>query len=281
MQVSILEVPYDSAHAFRRMGAGSGRLFPEIAEMLRQAGHGTAHRVVLAQDPFLTEITTSFGLYRQLAEHVRQAHAHQHFPLVLAGNCGATLGAVAGLPNENLGVIWMDAHGDFNTPETSASGFLDGMGLATLTGQCWRGLAGSIPGFRPVPPARVVHVGGRDFDSAELIALGQTGVQVVSPQQLKKRQQTALETALAELAGQVSACYLHVDLDVLDAERVGPANAYAQPGGLTLEQVLGVVATIQQNLSISGATLASYDPQVDVDGHVLAAALRIARQIVA
>src|SRR5207253_2124442 len=64
----------------------------------------------------------------------------------------------------DVGVAWLDAHGDFHTPETTTSGFVDGMALAVAAGQCWRALAAAVPGFEPVLAGRVVHVGGRDFD---------------------------------------------------------------------------------------------------------------------
>ncbi|UOQ68624.1 arginase family protein [Hymenobacter volaticus] len=191
----------------------------------------------------------------------------------------ASLGAVAGLPYEDVGVVWLDAHGDFNTPETSESGFLDGMGLAVLTGQCWQPLACSVPGFKPVPPTRVLHVGGRNFDTLELAALQEAGVTLLAPEQVSAQVANALTLSVKALAAQVAHCYVHIDLDVLDAKQVGRANSYASAGGLTLAQVLAVLETVQQQLPISAVTFASYDPQADMHGQVLAAALRIAQQL--
>src|SRR5206468_12877100 len=101
-------------------------------------------------------------------EGVRAARAQGRFPVVLSGNCGASLGVVGGLMQARggaaarpLGVVWMDAHGDFNTPDTSASGFLDGMSLAALVGRCWRALTLVTPGVA-VPEHHVLHLGGRD-----------------------------------------------------------------------------------------------------------------------
>lgn len=108
-----------------------------LADVLRRSGHHTEQEAIYAPEGFRTEISTSFALYRQLTGRVRAAHVRERFPLVLAGNCGAAVGVVAGLPPQGLGVVWLDSHGDFNTPDTSESGFLDGMGLAILTGQCW------------------------------------------------------------------------------------------------------------------------------------------------
>ena len=63
-------------------------------------------------------------------------------------------------------VLWLDAHGDYNTPETTTGGFLDGMALAMLTGRCWRAMTAQVPGFEPVAEKRVVMFGTRDLDSA-------------------------------------------------------------------------------------------------------------------
>lgn len=280
MDISLIALPYDSGHEARRMGAGPARLLPALEGALRQAGHTTATTVVRVADELPAEINFAFTLYRALAAQVRVAQQQEQFPLVLAGNCGAALGVVAGVGADRSGIVWLDAHGDFNTPETSTSGFLDGMGLAILTGQCWRPLAASVPGLVPVAPTRVVHIGGRDFGQAELAALQQTGVQLVAPEHLTGAEPPALHAALTQLATQVPECYLHLDLDVLDAELVGRANSYAQPGGLTVEQVLSVVRAVQQHLRITALTLASYDPLADTDGQVLAAAVRIAQQVV-
>ncbi|MDF7814847.1 arginase family protein [Hymenobacter sp. YC55] len=280
MDVSLLVVPYDSARESWRMGAGPIRLLKELEPRLRQAGHTPTPEIIKLQDPFPTEISSSFALNRQLAEQVRQAQNQGRFPLVLAGNCGASLGVVAGLPYQEVGIVWLDAHGDYNTPETSTSGFLDGMGLAVVTGQCWQPLACSVLGFKPVPPTRVLHIGGRNCDTLELAALQQAGIALVAPQQAGAPTfAAALAPLVTALAAQVKHCYVHIDLDVLDAELVGRANTYASTGGLTLVQVLAVVETLQQSLSISAVTFASYDPQADTEGHVLAAALRIAQQL--
>jgi len=90
-----------------------------------------------------------FALHGLLSEAVQEAVAQDHFPLILAGNCSSTVGTVSGLDKEGLGVVWLDAHGDYNTPETTTTGFLDGMALSVLTGMCWERMAEGVPGFEP------------------------------------------------------------------------------------------------------------------------------------
>src|SRR5262249_37330228 len=133
----------------------------------------------------VTEIAVAFDVCRALAEHVKAARDSQAFPLVLTGNCGSALGTVAGLGIENLGIVWFDAHGEFNTPDTTRSGFLDGMGLTTMTGRCWRALALTVPGFIPVSDDRVILVGVRDLDLDERGLLEESGVQQISAAQVR------------------------------------------------------------------------------------------------
>src|SRR6478735_11713834 len=112
---------------------------------------------------------------RAFAKHVHAARTARRFPVVLSGNCLAAVGVIAGL-GEGTGVIWIDAHGDFNTPQTTTRGFLDGMTLATATGKCWVELANGIEGFMPVPEDAVVLIGARDLDPGEKAALARSSI---------------------------------------------------------------------------------------------------------
>jgi arginase len=274
MQVQLLAVPYDSAQRSRRMGAGPERLLARgLEQSLRAKGHDVLSRVIELPDGWHAEIESAFSLMRPLAEAVRQARATGRFPLILAGNCNTAVGAVAGLGGRT-GVLWFDAHGDFNTPETTVGGFLDGMSLAILTGRCWRELAKGVPGFEPVPEHRVHLLGARDLDPLEQEALAASAVTVTAPADVRP----AVIAAARGLSGEVDGVYLHLDLDVLDPS-VGRVNQYAAPGGLSLAQLERAVAAIGEALPISAATLSAYDPSFDEDGRVCAAALRLAGNI--
>ena len=168
MNIQLIQVPYDSGHKIVRTGRGPDHFLQRGADqILRARGHKVEVRRIEASTPFTTEISTAFELNRMLAESVRFAVTNQMLPIVLAGNCNCCLGAIAGIDPERLGIVWFDAHGDFNTPETTVSGFLDGMGLAMAAGWCWRSLLGTIPGYKPIPEANIVHVGARDLDVEE------------------------------------------------------------------------------------------------------------------
>ena len=235
------------------MGAGPQYLAQNgLTQVLQNAGFELLVETIEANDPFLTEIDTAFQLNRKLANKVREAHERGDFPLVLSGNCNSALGAIAGLAETRPGMVWFDAHGDFNTPETTESTFFDGMGLAIAAGYCWRKLAATIPGFRPTPPTHIVHVGGRDFDSLEAELLAQSGVNIISSEQMRRDAKGVVSSILNSLGNRFQTVYVHIDLDVLDPATT-PANSYAGrvPDGLTAEQVQTAIKLISEQFQIA------------------------------
>ncbi len=129
-----------------------------IREELQADGHQVKITRIDAKSPFRTEIGTAFELNRLLSKEVKAAVGDGMFPMVLSGNCNSCLGTIAGINSSQQGVVWFDAHGEFNTPETTQSGFLDGMPLAMATGRCWKAILKTIPGFVPVKESNVISV---------------------------------------------------------------------------------------------------------------------------
>ena len=283
MLIHLIRVPYDSGHRGLRMGRGPLHFAEHgAADRLRAAGHDVVESVIDVPAPFPTEVGTSFALYRALSDGVRATVARGGFPMVLAGNCGSALGTVSGLrasPNVgddgDIGVVWLDAHADFNTPETTTSGFLDGQMLSALTGGCWRALTASIPGFRAVSDAHVVLVGARDLDGAEETALAASRVTWVRSATVRTAGvPAALEPALVTLAQRVSRVYLHIDLDVHDPAEAR-ANQYAASEGLSASAVRDVVRYVADRLPIAAAALTAYDPTYDQEGRMLDAGVQL------
>jgi arginase len=266
MDVDVILVPYDSAQRGARMGAGPDALVTAgLPSRLERAGHRVACAVVEPPSGnWRAEIRTAFDLAAGVAGRVRAARAAGRFPLVLSGNCNAAVGAVAGLGADTT-VLWCDAHADFNTPETTTGGFLDGMALATVTGRCWAAMAAQVPGFAPVPEDAVWLVGARDLDPLERTALERSAVRRRPAAALGPPLVTEVRAAL----GASERLYLHVDLDVLDPAE-GRANAYAAPGGASAAALAAVCGAL--GASTAAATIAAYDPTLDADGRVREAA---------
>ena len=276
MHVRLIVVPYDSGMRGARMGAGPERLAPLVVESLNAAGHTTStQEIELPEAAFPAEVQAAFEIDRRVAVAVRNAVDSSEFPLVLSGNCNTALGTIAGVREPRLGIMWFDAHGDFNTPETTTSGFFDGMALATAAGRCWKQAVQSIPGFRTIPENRIVHFGARDFDPAEESLLAGSAVEVLTASSVKHGVADQLETKRTDIDG----VYLHIDLDVLDA-REGKANSYAVGGGLSAADLEKAVKEIAGVLRVHAGALTSYDPAFDVDGRVADIAAKLAALMV-
>ena len=276
--VRMLLVPYDSGRRAARMGVGPLHLGAAGAsDRLRAGGHRVAETVVESESSWRSEIATGFELMALTADRCREAVERDEVPVVLAGNCGITVGIVAGVgAGRRIGVVWLDAHDDFTTPDTTTSGFLDGMGLAVLTGRCWRQLAAAVPGHRPVPEQAVVLAGARDMSAAEEAALTESAITWLTPAELATP--AVLAAAVDRMAAEVDAVHLHVDLDVYDPS-IAPANGYAAPGGLSAAQVRQTVRTIADRLPIASAALASYDPSYDRDDRIRETALDLLSEV--
>ena len=272
MDIQILAVPYDSGHRGLRMGAGPEALLDSgLVNALRERGHQVHVSVAeLNQAQWQAEIQSSFELMRMLSDAVRAAQDASRFPIVLAGNCNTPVGTLAGLGMGSIGVAWFDAHADFNTPETTTSGFLDGTAVAIISGRCWTQLAATVPGFSPVSDNRICLIGTRDIDSLESVLLDDSSVTVVRPRHLRE----SLSRSLQVLSEHVERIYVHIDLDVLDAS-VAAANTFAVSGGLTLDDARYALSEIADNFAIGGVTLSAFDPIADSDGSATRAAIEL------
>jgi arginase len=265
------------------MGRGPERLLDAgAADRLTSRGARIVVERVKRPGPFRNEVASSLEVASALRTAVGKAIARGEFPLILAGDCNSCLGTLAGLGGSGVAVVWLDAHGDFNTPETSPSGNFDGMALATATGRCWSHAAAQIVGLRSLPEDRVLLVGARALDPLEHALLASSEIALVAPSDLRtappdpapRARGDRLETELRVLATRARGAYLHVDLDVVDAAEA-PANEWAARGGLSVAEVERVIACVAAHLPLRAAALTAYDPAGDPAERALAAALRL------
>lgn len=269
MRIDIISVPFDSGQRDVRMGNGPRHLLDSgLAEYVESLGHDVGTTTI---DPTFDALTPEPGimveLNRQVATAVTDALASGSFPLVLAGSCYMAVGTVTAMGAGRTGVFWFDSHGDFNTPDTSAGGFLDGMAITILTGRSWKASTAGLPGYRPVPESHVYLMGARDIDPLERALLDTSAVQEVGPDQFEH----GLTSVLENLPVEIDQIYLHLDLDVLDPG-VAKANALAAPGGPDVLQAAEAIAKIGVALPIRAMALTAFDPGVGDAGRVSEAA---------
>ena len=267
--ISLIQLPYDSGRFGERMGRGPIALLDSgLAEHLRSVGNEVDVASVRLSEGLHTETNALVELQGLAVPLIRDAIERQARPIILSGNCGtAALSAMAALDPRSTGIIWFDAHADFNTPETSPSGFLDGMGLAILTGRCWRRLAERFESFQPVLDSQVIQIGVREKDPPEVQLLQESGIKQIPTVALAE-----LPEVLRQLGP--NTVYVHVDLDVIDTSE-GRANGWACGGGLSLNQLRDALELIGCRASIVAGAVTCYDPAVDADGRIGQAIPRI------
>jgi len=260
---TLIQVPYYLGREHPSLSLGPAKLAEAI---------GGETVVVEPPEPnqVPNEIAESFEVMGAVSSAVRAAVQEGRFPFVLAVNCFTSLGTVAGL-GRDVGVVWFDAHGDFHAPDSTPTGFLDGMGLAMLLGVGgWQELRRTIGGLRTVPAENVVLVGSRDIDPTEEDRLA------ASP--LRRADMETLDDALEELSGRVGAVYVHIDLDVIDAS-VARANALSAEGGPGVEELEQALESVSGRFEIAAAALTAYDPSADLENRVPTIAAGLARRL--
>ena len=203
-------------------------------------------------------------LYEPLAELVAMAVKQGELPVSIAGDCCTSLGVLAGLQRANLNpiLIWFDAHGDFNTWETTPSGFLGGMPLAMLVGRGERTIVESL-GLLPILESRVILSDGRDLDPREREALANS--QVVHLHGVMD----LLDYDLPEVP-----IWVHFDTDVVDA-RVAPGMNYPVSGGPDESQLQLVFNHLAQTARVAAISMSSWNPELDEDGRSKSVSMKL------
>jgi arginase len=281
--ISVLVVPYELGRLREGVGCGPEHLLECGAEAaLRSSGATVDTRVIELGERFNVsgsgEEDAAFELMRLVADGVRHARDVGAFPVVLSGSCFAAVGVLAGLGEAAPGVVWFDAHADFNEPATTTFGYLDGMGLAILTGSAWQTMLTTVPDASPLPESRVVLAGARDIDPPEVIRLA--GSQIVHLTVDQLRSPEALVAAVSGISPEVTGLYVHLDLDVLDSS-VATVNVYNSANGLDADHLDALIAALFQSFPVRAISVGTYDPAFDSEEKVPPIVLRILRTIAA
>lgn len=181
-----------------------------------------------------------------IAEAVAHGRRAGRAILMTGGDCSHISGVLGGLQDVHgssvrVGLVWFDAHGDFNTPKTTLSGMLGGMPVAVCAGLAfprWREMSHMVA---PLPTDRIVMVDVRNLDAPEEALIKATDVVIAAA--AKGFAGVDLETAVSALADRCDMLYLHIDSDILD-ERYVPNHGTKEPNGPDMAQVLAAVDTV-------------------------------------
>jgi len=280
--------PYHVGVRSHKVGSGPDFLKTNGLETaLSRLGFEVNHVELEYVDDFEGEIGRSFELIRRTSTAVTTALERSSFPIVLSGNCSASVGAAAGFNAYHYGVqeqmgndaqdpvcegqgkegsllssVWFDAHDDFNTPDTVMSGYFDSQGIAMLGGECWRGLLGTVPGHRPMDlQKQLIHVGMRDVNELERKRVIDAKLDVIWGREHEKVDYIPLLRELLDKK-KLGLTMVHLDLDCLDVS-IGRANQYSAPGGLFEDDLLGCFEVITQHTQPVCLTVSSFDPSLE------------------
>ena len=201
-------------------------------------------RVITADLPAAGTWDRLAVLYAAVAGAVAGAARDGAVPVITSGDCTTALGTVAGLQRAGLApaIVWLDAHGDVQTPETTASGYLGGMPLRLLTGYRPELIAARL-GLAPVPEERIVLAGARDLDPPEAAYLAAAPIR------------RPAVSALAADGLPDGPLYVHVDLDVLDPAAL-PGLRYPAPGGSSPDELAAALHRLAATGRVAAVGLA-------------------------
>lgn len=173
--------------------------------------------------------------------------------ITIGGDCSVSLAAVGHAwqhSADSLAVVWLDAHPDLNTPESSPSGAFTGMVLRALLGEGPESLIAAVP----VDPARVILAGTRDIDPGEQDAIDVHRIPVLPVGPLDA---DSLVAAIAETGA--TSVYLHIDLDVLDPAEIEGLGSPV-PFGLTIAELTALIRGVRARYELAGASVTEFAP---------------------
>ncbi len=207
---------------------------------------------------------------QKLADQVEAALEAGSTPIVLGGDHSIAIGSVGGLSafhhqqDKRVGVIWFDAHGDMNTPETSPSGNIHGMPFAAILGKGAKELT-EISGFAPkVYPEDCVLIGARSVDPDEAIALKASGIRVVTMRELDERGMSAVMDEAMWLASRRTAGFhVTMDMDFVDPD-FAPGVGTPVPGGPTYRESHLAMEKVADSGKMLSFELTEVNPVLDI-----------------
>lgn len=191
------------------------------------------------------------GIHAGLATLVEEAVKAGRRPVSIAGDCCAAMGMLAGLVRSGIDphLIWFDAHGDFNTWETTPSGFLGGMPLAMLAGLGEQTVLDLLE-IEPLPQEQITLTDARDLDPGEKELVASSRITHL------KDPQALLEKPLPDRP-----LWIHFDTDVVDPAYV-PAQNYPAPGGISPEELGRIFSHLAETGKVAAVSLSSWAPDL-------------------
>jgi arginase len=279
MIVHVLGVPMDLGSGRRGVDMGPSAIrIAGLEERLRELGHEVVDegdlviknmeelKVGDVRARYVAEIARAAKL---AAAKIERVMSQGHFPLVLGGDHSISVGTVSGIAafartkRKKVGLLWIDAHGDINTPDTSPSGNIHGMPVASLLGEGPAALTG-IGGTEPkVDPRNVALVGIRSLDAGEKVRLKRHGVQVHTMADVDRNGiHRIMKKALAWVTAGTDYVHVSFDLDAVDPT-VAPGVGTPVKGGLDYREAHLIMEILHDSGVMTSLEMVEVNPILD------------------
>ncbi len=285
MQIDIIGVPIDLGADRRGVDMGPSAIrYAHLQKKLEDLGYTVNDEgnveVPIAEmckitNPKLKYIDCIIPMARRVSGAVSTSIQAGNFPLVIGGDHSLSIGSVRGAArSKKLGVIWVDAHADFNTAETTPSGNIHGMSLAALCGMGDKSLVQLWDETTPViDPGKIAIIGARDLDEGEKRNLRDAGAMVMGMEQIDRYGMvTCLEKAIERVSRDVDGLYLSLDLDSLDPEHA-PGVGTPVPAGLSQREAHLACEMIGETGKLIGMDVVEVNPILDVQNRTASLAV--------
>lgn len=286
--IAVIGAPLDLGAVGRRgvdMGPSAIR-YAGLGERVEALGHRCSDRgnvpapIRETADPgdsralYLDAIRTTC---EQVARLVAEAAGEGKFPLVLGGDHSVALGTLGGLASVHGpgAVLWIDAHGDLNTPETTPSGNVHGMPLAAALGLAGNGFESDVWPLPAVETARTVLIGGRSFDDGERALIREHGLPVFTMAEIDSRGVEAVVRAALEQVAGAGFVHLSLDLDAIDPE-LAPGVGTPVRGGLSYREAHLAMELIAEADALDSLELVEVNPILDHENQTAVLAVDLA-----
>lgn len=274
--ISIIGVPMDLGQSRRGvdMGpsavryAGMQNRLSEIGYEVNDLGDIRVDHTLADSEGQLKNLNEIARASEELAATSDSVVKKGHFPLIVGGDHSIALGSLAGISHhyENLGVIWYDAHGDLNTPETSPSGNIHGMPLAASLGIGHERLINLYTEGAKIKAQNLVIIGARSLDPGEKDLISELGIRVYTMHEVDRMGMPAvIDEALAYLKERTDGLHLSLDLDGLDPSEA-PGVGTPVIGGLTYRESHLAMEMIYESGMLTSAEFVEVNPILD-DGN--------------
>jgi arginase len=286
VKIAVVLQPVSGSRSGPEMSSGPQLMYEGVTKMLAELGIEEAAKEIIK---LTAEEDKDYGAWHRVGlanGHLNKAVARLSkkglFPLGLLSNCNSLTGMLGGMQHSgptrrplSVGLIWLDAHADYNTPETTLSGMLGGMPVAVAAGKCLFRLrlkAGLDPA---IPEKNIIMMCVRDMDPLEEELVLNSHITLISTEEMIQLS-PRMKEEYKNLCDRVDVVYIHIDLDVLDAPDI-PGHTFQIPNGPNPIELGKALKFMTQNPKVGALGIASFPTQEEVRSKSLGSTIEVTK----